>query len=1579
MDKITYSYLVNSRLFTKKSIWIYVTILSFVVFSRAKSVYDDFNTLYFLPAVDVPCNTDLPVPLTNLNYTDLAVTSSTSGLCVLGCGIQNAANIVDASETNFATAATLVGLGVTHTFTVTDTTTDEYYNAGSYAGFLIRNTSVVQADLLNAIVVRTYLDGVLQETNAGSALAVVNSSLLGADQYYVGFYTTQDFDAIQISIASLAGILSTTNIYHAVTNSFCPGPDLTCNTPTALAKTDFPARIVDERTGFGGVLGVGTITDPANAIDSNSNSYASIDFTLGVLATGSLSIKDELMDYAANTYVGFDIENSSVLNLDLIDGITIRTYLNGALQETKTGVSELLSVDSGLLLTGTERSQVGFLTTMPFDEARISIQQTVSLNLGSTRVYGLILESFCSGTLECSTATVLSNPAQPVIINNLRTGVNGVACVGCEVDNATNVISESNSDFAMVNVVAGVASTASISVENVLDTYPAGSQAGLVIRDTNDLLQVDLLNSLTVTTYLDGAVQEFQTGANLLALEALGLITITPTSSDGFYLVSFTTSTEYDEIRLTVAAVVGVTNSIEVYGSFVDNSIQIEGTVINETAIDADDGSLSVTVTGGTPPYEYLWSPGGETSSSINGLSPGVYSVTVTDAVGCQATAEFIIYTDGVQYPVPCNTEVPVAVTEVGFTDLSISDNTTGVCVLGCGISNETNIIDANTDNFATVATLVGVGVTHTLRVTDETSGEFFSGGGYAGFLIRNSSVLQADLLDAIVVRTYLDGTQQEVSGGGSLVAVNSTLLGTNQYYVGFYTTMDFDAVEISISSLAGVLSTTDVYHAVTNSFCAGPALECNTPTVLTKPDFPVRIVEEHTGLGGVLGVGSVNDTDNIFDSNLGNYASIDLLAGVAATGSIAVKDELTDYPEGTYAGFDIENSTLLNTQLFDAITISTYLDGVFVESRVGTTELLPVSSGLLFPGSESVRVGFVTTAPFDEVRITLTQLVSLNLGSTRVYGVVLQAFCPGTIYCDAPYVLSNPSYPVIINNSRTGIDGIACVACEVDNSQNVISADNSDFAMLNVVAGVASTGSISVKDVLTDYPVGTVAGFVIRDTNDLLEVDLLNSITITTYLDDVQQEQRTAANLLALEALGLVNITPTSTDSFYVVAFTTSTTFDEVRITAAALAGVINSLEIYGAYIDATNTAFCQTADIALIKTGVFNDGDGDSCSDVGETITYTFTVTNEGNASITNVVLDDPMLGGTIALTSGDTDSDGELDVDEIWIYTSDYAVTQTDIDAGQVSNQATVTGTSTGGVDVSDLSDDNSITEDDTTVTTLCQSAAIALIKTGVFNDGDGDSCSDVGETITYTFTVTNEGNASITNVVLDDPMLGDTIALSSGDTDSDGELDVDEAWIYTSDYIITQMDIDAGQVSNQATVTGTSMGGVDVSDLSDDNSITENDTTVTTLCQSAAIALIKTGVFNDGDGDSCSDVGETITYTFTVTNEGNASITNVVLDDPMLGGTIALSSGDTDSDGELDVDEAWIYTSDYTITQTDIDAGQVSNQATVTGTSTGGVDVSDLSDDNSITENDTTVTTLCQSAAIALIKTGVFNDG
>ncbi|RKR04851.1 putative secreted protein (Por secretion system target) [Flavobacterium sp. 90] len=56
-----------------------------------------------------------------------------------------------------------------------------------------------------------------------------------------------------------------------------------------------------------------------------------------------------------------------------------------------------------------------------------------------------------------------------------------------------------------------------------------------------------------------------------------------------------------------------------------------------------NNGSATVTAAGGTGTYTYAWAPSGGTAATATGLSPGTYTVTVTDANNCVATQSFTI------------------------------------------------------------------------------------------------------------------------------------------------------------------------------------------------------------------------------------------------------------------------------------------------------------------------------------------------------------------------------------------------------------------------------------------------------------------------------------------------------------------------------------------------------------------------------------------------------------------------------------------------------------------------------------------------------------------------------------------------------------------------------------------------------------------------------------------------------------------------------------------------------------------------------------------------------------------------
>ncbi|GAB3165084.1 Ig-like domain-containing protein [Telluribacter humicola] len=106
-------------------------------------------------------------------------------------------------------------------------------------------------------------------------------------------------------------------------------------------------------------------------------------------------------------------------------------------------------------------------------------------------------------------------------------------------------------------------------------------------------------------------------------------------------------------------------------------AITVSGNVTNETSPNSANGTITISVSGGTPNYTYLWS-NGTTTKDLTGLVGGTYTVIVTDAAGCTKEMRFTVNTIGAALKVSSITKTDVLCngSSTGTIDLEVIGGT---------------------------------------------------------------------------------------------------------------------------------------------------------------------------------------------------------------------------------------------------------------------------------------------------------------------------------------------------------------------------------------------------------------------------------------------------------------------------------------------------------------------------------------------------------------------------------------------------------------------------------------------------------------------------------------------------------------------------------------------------------------------------------------------------------------------------------------------------------------------------------------------------------------------------------------
>ena len=244
-----------------------------------------------------------------------------------------------------------------------------------------------------------------------------------------------------------------------------------------------------------------------------------------------------------------------------------------------------------------------------------------------------------------------------------------------------------------------------------------GLSAGPVTVSVTDLNGCEVAGSINITQPTAVVLNVTKTDVKCKGGND-GTATVVATGGSGGFTYNWsagTTPTQSSTGGLTAGSVsVTVTDShgCQTFGSIIiaepATGVSANATQSVISCYSENKSVATVAATGGTPPYAYLWSPGNIATQTINDISIGQYTVTVTDAGGCTATDQV----DVVQYQA-----YNILISATPPSCSGASDGQMNVVVLAGGDGNYT--YQWSNGQISDIITGLAGGATYTVTVTD--------------------------------------------------------------------------------------------------------------------------------------------------------------------------------------------------------------------------------------------------------------------------------------------------------------------------------------------------------------------------------------------------------------------------------------------------------------------------------------------------------------------------------------------------------------------------------------------------------------------------------------------------------------------------------------------------------------------------------------------------------------------------------------------------------------------------------------------------------------------------------------------
>ncbi|OIN57748.1 hypothetical protein [Arsenicibacter rosenii] len=265
-----------------------------------------------------------------------------------------------------------------------------------------------------------------------------------------------------------------------------------------------------------------SVSNASAVADNSLTNYATASVTgLSILGSVNTSARAKLASTTiskAGDYAGWVVATSGLINVDLLNSITLKTYLNGTFQE-QSNSGTLIGLDV-LGLLGTPQNEIAFKTTKDFDEVEIIFGGSligVSLFNGTQYYY-----AFGAQTLQPPTIAVLTpannatTTTSPVFSGTASPGSTVVLTGTGSTTLCSTTVSTSGSWSCLISVSLGLQSVTAIARNQVGASSPVVTQFTAVSPVTNG---VGVINC--AATFLIGSIVPGTPGSGVLKLTTL--------------------------------------------------------------------------------------------------------------------------------------------------------------------------------------------------------------------------------------------------------------------------------------------------------------------------------------------------------------------------------------------------------------------------------------------------------------------------------------------------------------------------------------------------------------------------------------------------------------------------------------------------------------------------------------------------------------------------------------------------------------------------------------------------------------------------------------------------------------------------------------------------------------------------------------------------------------------------------------------------------------------------------------------------------------------------------------------------